>query len=95
VELEQYGIIKEGQKFFLNYKGKRLSKVYEAQVSGNGLIYEGKKYTMSKLVADIIEKEGFGIPSKAYRGPEYWCNSDRISVRQLWEKHNQSQRSKI
>jgi hypothetical protein len=70
----------------LNYKGQKLSKEYEAEIAGNQLLYGGETYTMSKLVAEILELEGLGIPSKAYRGPEYWCNSEGVSVRQLWEK---------
>jgi len=41
---------------------------------------------MSKLTSEILEREGKGIPSKAYRGPEYWYNSKGLSVKQLWDQ---------
>lgn len=42
---------------------------------------------MSGLVAEILDREEKGIPSRAYRGPEYWYNSNGISVRELWEQY--------
>lgn len=86
-KLVQSGILQDGQRLVLNYKGLNLSKAFEAKIAGNQLLFEGETYSMSKLVAKILELEGLGIPSKAYRGPEYWCNLNGVSVRQLWEKH--------
>jgi len=84
--LIQHGILSDGQSLYLRYKSHRLSKEYVTKISGDKLLYEGSLYTMSRLVAEILEPEGYGIPSKAYRGPEYWFTSDGISIRQLWEK---------
>ena len=86
-KLVAYGLLSEGQTLYFNYKGKSFSQKYNAKIAGNHLLYEGEAYTMSKLVAEILELEGEGIPSKAYRGPDYWCSSDGISVRQLWERY--------
>jgi hypothetical protein len=82
-KLVAYGLLKEGQRLYFNYKGTALSKRYEAKVSGNCLLYEGKRCKMSPVVKMILEQEGQVIPSGAYRGPDYWYNSDGISVRQL------------
>lgn len=85
-KLVQHGILREGQKLILNYKDM-LSNDYEAEIVGNRLLYQGKTYKMSSLVADILDQEGCGIPSRSYRGPEYWYTSDGISIRQLWEQY--------
>jgi len=85
-KLVSSGILHEGQKLVLKYKGK-LTKNYEAEIADNSLIYQDKTYKMSSLVAHILDQEGCGIPSKAYRGPEYWYTLDGISIRQLWEQY--------
>jgi len=38
----------------------------------------------------ILDQEGLGIPSGAYRGPDCWYASEGISVRQLWEQYLKS-----
>lgn len=86
-KLVQSGRLQEGQKLVLINKGKRLSKEYMAEISGNRLLYQNKIYTMSKLVAEIFDQEGCGIPSKSYRGPGYWHTSNGTSVRKLWEDY--------
>lgn len=58
-----------------------------AEVSGNGLIWNGKKYSVSGLVALISRIKGFSIPSEAYRGPIFWENSKGISIKSLWEQY--------
>jgi len=89
-KLVQSGILQEGQRLVLNYNGQRLSKEYEAEIIENKLHYQGNIHTMSSLVAEILDQEGCGIPSKAYRGPEYWHTSDGISIRHLWEQYLKS-----
>jgi len=86
-KLVQSGRLREGQELFFNAKGKKLSKEYKAEISGNRLLYQNKIYTMSKLVAEIFDQEGCGIPSRSYRGPEYWHTSNGTSVRKLWEDY--------
>jgi len=86
-KLVRIGLLKENQTLTFNYKEMTLSKEYKAQVSGGCILFEGQRYKMSPVVRMILEKEGRGIPSGSYRGPEYWVNSDGISVRQLWEQH--------
>ncbi len=88
-KLVQLGILQEGQKLVLNYKDM-LSNDYEAEIVGDRLLYQGKTYKMSSLVADILDQEGCGIPSRSYRGPEYWYTSGGISIRQLWEQYLKS-----
>ncbi len=86
-ELVLSGLLEEGQEVFFNYKEMRLSKKYEATVSENHLLWNGKIYTMTGLVKFILRQEGKAIPSEAYRGPEYWYNSDYRSVKDLWEQY--------
>lgn len=86
-ELVQGGLLEEGQKLVLNYKEKKLLKKYEAIVSGKHLLWNGKTYTMSGLVKIILRREGYAIPSEAYRGPDYWYNSDGRSIKDLWEQY--------
>ncbi len=86
-KLVQSGRLREEQELFFNAKGKKLSNEYKAEISGNHLFYQNKIYTMSRLVAEIFDQEGCGIPSKSYRGPEYWYTSNGISVRTLWEDY--------
>jgi predicted transcriptional regulator len=86
VKLVEQGFLKDGQKLYLNYKGQNLSMKYEATISGNKFIYDSNLYTMSRLVAEILEQEGCGIQSKSYRGPEYWVTSEGVSIRQMWEQ---------
>lgn len=85
--LVENGILQEGQGLFLNYKGRGFSKNYEAKVWKGRLLYEGQSYTMSGLVKEILEKEDAGIPSQAYRGPEYWYTSKGGSIRDLWAQY--------
>ena len=85
--LVENGILQEGQSLFLNYKGQNFSKNFEAKVCKGRLLYEGQSYTMSGLVKEILEKEDAGIPSQAYRGPEYWYTSKGGSIRELWARY--------
>lgn len=85
--LTEYGFVSEGQKLFFDYKSHQFSKEYVAKISGDKLLYEGYVYTMSGLVAEILDAEGCGIPSKAYRGPEYWVTEKGVSIKELWDKY--------
>ena len=86
-ELVQSGLLEEGQKLILNYKEKKLSRKYEAIVSGKHLLWNGETCTMSGLVKIILRREGHAIPSEAYRGPYYWYNSDGRSIKDLWKQY--------
>ena len=93
VELIKVGKVRNGEKVaFINHDG-RVGKNYEAQISENGLLYKGKWYSMSGLVAKILEEERCGIPSKAYRGPFYWRTQNGKSIHRLWEEHLRSNHS--
>jgi hypothetical protein len=94
-ELVRRGYIQESEKLTFNDKRKSLSKRYAASVKGHKLCYNDMQWTMSRLTAEILEREGVGIPSKAYRGPEYWCNSLGLSVKQLWDQHFHDQHPEL
>ena len=85
--LVQAGLLKEGQTLLMKYKNEELSRKYEAEIVEDKLLYKNDLYTMSRLVAEILDREGVGIPSKSYRGPEYWYTSDGISIRLIWGRY--------
>ena len=85
--LVEMGVLHENQKLTLNYKNETLSQEYHAIIIRNRLKFEGALYTMSKLVAEILDREEKGIPSKAYRGPEHWHTSDGVSIKNLWKRY--------
>ena len=81
-KLIEHGLLQEGQTLFLHdYRGRRIEG-YEAIISGKSLLRNGEPFSMSSLAQISLEKEGF--TSKSVRGPERWCNSDGISVTELW-----------
>ncbi len=81
-KLIEHGLLQEGQTLFLHdYRGRRIEE-YEAIISGKSLLRNGETFSMSSLAQICLEKEGF--TSKSVRGPERWCNSDGISVKDLW-----------
>ena len=76
------GLLQKGQTLFLyDYQGRKIEG-YEAIISGKLLLRNGKPFSMSSLAQISLEKEGF--TSKSVRGPAHWCNSDGISVTELW-----------
>ena len=81
-KLIEHGLLQEGQTLFLHdYRGRRIEGC-EAIISGKSLLRNGEPFSMSSLAQICLEKEGF--TSKSVRGPERWCNSDGISVKELW-----------
>jgi hypothetical protein len=86
-QLIETGKLQEGQILEFKHDGLKFDHQYSACVSGNELIYENKRFSMSGLVKHIFEKEGMSIPSKSYRGPLYWFTSDGTSIKDLWGMH--------
>jgi hypothetical protein len=83
-ELVQRGIVRNGQKLYLiDYKGNRVKKL-SALVSGSSLSFEGKRYSMSSLAAELLQREGF--TSQAVRGPAHWVTEDGKTIKQLWDE---------
>jgi len=80
------GKLEEDQALTFRFR-EPLTKEYTAKISGSGLIWKGEHYSMSKLVAVILEIEGYGIPSGAYRGPAYWYTFEDKSIKDLWETY--------
>lgn len=82
-ELVKAGLLQEGQTLYLyDYQGRRVER-YEATISGNSLLRNGNPpSSMSSLAVEGLKLEGF--ISESVRGPAHWCNSDGISVKDLW-----------
>lgn len=83
--LIQSGLLEEGQRVVLHdYRGQKLTK-YEAIVSGNRLLWNGKRYSMSSLAEKVLKQEGY--QSNSVQGPTRWHNLDGISIKQLWDQY--------
>jgi len=80
------GALREGQELRFCFK-EPLSKEYRAKVTTNHLEWNSKLFSMSKLVAVILNLEDRDIPSSAYRGPAYWYTDEGKSVKDLWADH--------
>lgn len=90
VELIKAGKLRNGEKVRFVDHDRKIDNNYEAEISEKGLLYNGKWYSMSGLVAKILEEENCGIPSKAYRGPFYWRTQSGKSIHRLWEEYLRS-----
>ena len=84
--LVEVGMIHIGQELHFKFT-KQLSNRYQAKVSGRGLFWNDKIYSMSALVGEILKIEGYDIPSGAYRGPAYWFDDKGRSVKDLWKQY--------
>ena len=83
-KLIESGLLQEDQTLYLyDYQGRRIEG-YEAIVSGNSLLRNGKPYAMSRLAKEDLKEKGF--TSESVRGPAHWYNSDGISVKELWSR---------
>ena len=81
-KLIKSGLLQEGQTLYLYDYRVRKIEGYEAIVSGNSLLRNGKPYSMSRLAKEGLKEKGF--KSEDVRGPAHWYNSDGISVKELW-----------
>lgn len=83
-ELIRQGLLTHGQIVTLvDYSGKR----YEgetAQVHGSQLLYDGRRYSMSKLANQLLKKHGY--KSDSVRGPAHWVTSSGATIVELWSR---------
>lgn len=84
--------LQSGQElYFVDYQGNRMRDI-SATISGADLVYDGKRYSMSKLAQHLLAQEGFD--SKNVRGPAHWVTDDNKSVKELWRQYLDSQLGK-
>ncbi|MGB5157270.1 hypothetical protein [Desulfobacterium sp. N47] len=84
-KLVQSGLLQEGQPLFLlDYQGKKIPG-YDSTISGNNLLWNNERFSMSELAKECLKKEGFS--SESVRGPAHWSNTDGISVKELWKQY--------
>jgi hypothetical protein len=56
-----------------------------AVISGDKLLWSGKRYSMSSLAEKLLKEEGYS--SNSVQGPTRWHNKDGVSIKQLWDQH--------
>lgn len=92
-DLKLAGLLSQGQIVFLHdYQGRRLPGVQAEVGPLNKLMYRGKRYSMSRLAAQLLEDHGF--TSEAVRGPAHWFTEAGESLRSVWERHNRTARTR-
>ncbi len=82
--LKDAGILFEGQILHMCDGRGNIIPGANATVSGNGVEYEGKHYSLSELARIFLNKNGY--TSYSYRGPAFWYTEDNISIMELWNK---------
>lgn len=90
--LAQNGLLRNGQKLYLiDYQGNRVQGK-SASLSGADLIYNGQRYSMSKLAQQLLGQAGF--KSNSVRGPAHWVTDDGRTVKDLWQQYLDCQSKK-
>lgn len=83
-DLVSDGVLAEGQKLIFQHSGKKFPE-FAATISGKGLIWNGKRYSMSDLAGMALET--IGLNGQSVRGPLFWFTEDGKSVKELWEQY--------
>ena len=81
------GVLKPGE--ILELRDYRQNKIEgcDAAVAERGLVYQGKRYSMSKLARILFKRQGY--VTKAIRGPLFWFTKDGLSIKELWDTHGE------
>lgn len=76
------GALKSGEILDLrDYRNRPVAGCH-ASVSGNGLRFDGQRYSMSELAKLLLKQHGY--ESKAVRGPLFWFTKAGKSINDLW-----------
>lgn len=87
--LKKTGVLKDGQTVYLyDFRGQRVEGG-EATIRGERLVFENKRYSMSRLAALLLQNEGYKADN--VRGPAHWYTVEGISLMELWEKYLKSE----
>ena len=87
--LRDAGLLSEGQQLFLHdYKGRRLDG-FVAEVRANNLMWNGRRYSMSRLACELLGQHGYS--SDSVRGPAHWFTGEGISMLKLWNRLNEGE----
>lgn len=86
------GLLQNGQTVYLrNYSGEIVPGV-EAQISSpNKLVFNRRRYSMSNLAAEQLQKTG-GYAAQAVRGPAHWVTEEGQSILDLWREYSRQRR---
>jgi hypothetical protein len=66
-----------------DYQGRKVEGS-DAKVSGSGLLFNGRRYTMSNLAQRLLQQHGYRGTS--VRGPAHWFTKSGKSIKELWEE---------
>ena len=84
-DLVRVGSLSEGQTLYMHdYQGNKINGV-QAQIRGNSLEYNGRFYSMSKLVREVMNKRGYG--SNSFRGPQFWYTAQGKCIKDMWDEY--------
>ncbi len=87
-DLVSDGVLSEGQKLIFQHSGKRLPE-YTATISGKGLIWRGKHYSMSELAGKVLET--IELDGTSVRGPIFWFTEEGKSISDIWKQYIRKQ----
>ncbi|HOG91808.1 MAG TPA: hypothetical protein PLV50_14790 [Smithella sp.] len=87
-DLIRSGFLSEGQKLIFQHGTKKLPE-YTVTISGKGLIWKGKSYSMSELAGKALET--IGLDGTSVRGPLFWFTEDGKSIKDIWEQYLRNQ----
>jgi predicted CopG family antitoxin len=82
------GLLSEGQKLVFQHSGKRLPE-FTATISGKGLIWRGKHYSMSELAGKALET--IELDGASVRGPIFWFTEEGKSISDIWQQYIRKQ----
>jgi len=83
LELVNLGYLKDGQTLtFRDYRGN-LFPSYKVQISQGDLLWNNKRFSMSDLARQILQKQGHSTDS--VRGPIFWVTDGGKTIADLWQ----------
>ncbi len=87
-DLIRSGFLSEGQKLIFQHGTKKLPE-YTVTISGKGLIWKGKSYSMSELAGKALET--IGLDGTSVRGPLFCFTEDGKCIKDIWEQYLRNQ----
>ncbi|HWZ59830.1 MAG TPA: hypothetical protein VNW46_12725 [Gemmatimonadaceae bacterium] len=79
------GLLKRGERLIaLDYAGQPIPRV-EAEVgTGNKLVRNGRRYSMSALAVEVLREAGHAVD--VARGPAHWRTGEGKTILALWRE---------
>lgn len=84
-ELIASGLLKRGETLVcVDYSGNPVPNGTARVATGNKLEWNGRRYFMSRLAADLLSQAG--RPTENIRGPAFWRTASGKTVLDLWRE---------